>query len=136
VSVGMDAPQDFPPNTWVTVNWGREYSDREHHHWDKGGPSFVVGPARYGVTANVRIDGLAPGTELQARVIEHPESGGEVETGPIAEYDATNGSTFVHYTRAADTVADGYRVRFQVIHSGTENARITSGSAKAFAWPT
>jgi hypothetical protein len=136
ISVGMDTAQDFPPNTWVTVSWGREYSDRENHHWNRGGPSFIVGPARYGLTANVRIDGLAPGTELQARAIEHAEAGGHVEPGPIAEYVASNGSTFVHYNLAADSVGTGYRVRFQVIHYGTETARISSGSAKAFAWPT
>lgn len=135
VSVGMDAEQAFPPNTWVTITWGREYSDREHHHGDGGGPSFLVGPARYAFTANVRVDGLTPGTELQARAIEHAESGGGQENGPIAEYAASRGSTFVHYSLPADTVRDGYRVRFQVIHYGTETARIASGSAKAFAWP-
>jgi hypothetical protein len=136
VSVGVDKPQDLPPNKWVTVEWGEEYSDQEHHHWNKGGSSFVVGPARYGFTANVRIDGLTPGTELQARAIEHPEGAGDVQGGPISEYTASEGATFAHYSLAADTVGKGYRVRFQVIHYGTQVARITSGSAKAFVWPT
>ena len=81
-------------------------------------------------------DGLAAGTELQARAIEHPESGGSAAAGPLAEYVASNGATFVHYNVAADTVPDGHRVRFQVMHFGAETARITSGTAKAFAWPT
>ncbi|TDC77639.1 N-acetylmuramoyl-L-alanine amidase [Actinomadura sp. 7K507] len=136
VSVGMDTPQDLPPNKWVTVTWGKEYSDQKHHHWNQGGSSFIVGPARYAFTANVQIDGLAPGTELQARAIEHAESGGDYDGGPISEYVASAGSTFVHYNVAADTVGDGYRVRFQVIHYGSETGRITAGSAKAFAWPT
>ncbi len=136
VSVGMGEAQDFPPNTWVTIDWGREYSDGGRHHGDGGGPSFVVGPARYAFTANVRVEGLAAGTELQARAIEHPESGGSAAAGPLAEYVASNGATFVHYNVAADTVPDGHRVRFQVMHFGAETARITSGTAKAFAWPT
>src|SRR5690606_37476189 len=66
----------------------------------------------------------------------HPESGGSAAAGPLAEYVASNGATFVHYNVAADTVPDGHRVRFQVMHFGAETARITSGTAKAFAWPT
>ena len=136
VSVGIDKPIDLPPGQWVTVAWGKEYSDRDHHHWNEGGTTFVVGPARYSCTANVRIDGLAPGTELQARVIEVAEDGSKTEPGPIAEYTASQGATFLHYNLAADTVNSKFRVRFQVIHYGTETGRITSGSAKAFAWPT
>ncbi|MFG2247823.1 N-acetylmuramoyl-L-alanine amidase [Spirillospora sp. NPDC048823] len=136
VSVSMDAEQALPPNTWVTIDWGREHSDRDHHHRDAGGPSFVEGPARYAFTANVQVDGLAPGTGLRARAIEHADSGGDVAGGPVAEYIAGKGSTLVHYSLPADTVGDGYRVRFQVIHHGTETARITSGTAKALAWPT
>jgi hypothetical protein len=136
VSVGIDEPIDLPPGQWVTVAWGKEYSDRDHHHWNEGGTTFVVGPARYGCTANVRIDGLTPGTELQARVIEVAEDGSKTEPGPIAEYTASQGATFLHYNLAADTVNSKFRVRFQVIHYGTETGRITSGSAKAFVWPT
>ncbi|GGV32337.1 hypothetical protein GCM10010182_65040 [Actinomadura cremea] len=136
VSVGVEAPQELPPNEWVTVTWGKEFADAEHHHWDKGGSSFVIGPARYSVTANVRISGLPKGTELQARTIENAEDGGGFDSGPLAEYTATDGDTFVHYALPADTVGDGYRVRFQVIHYGTAPARLVAGSAKAFAWPT
>lgn len=136
VSVGMDAEQDLPSGEWVTVNWGREYADAEHHHWNQGGPSMIVGPARYSMTANVRVEGLAPGTELQARVIEHADDGGDVANGPINEYVSSSGATFVHYSLPADTVGDGYRVRFQVIQYGTSGARIVSGTAKGLAWPT
>lgn len=136
VSVGMTEPQDLPPGKWVTVNWGKEYADSSHHHWNQGGPSVIIGSARYALTANVRVEGLPPGTELQARLIEHPEEqGGKVENGPTAEYLASNGATFLHYNVAADTVRKGYRVRFQVIQYGQAAGRITSGSVKALAWP-
>ncbi|OLT12990.1 hypothetical protein BJF79_03565 [Actinomadura sp. CNU-125] len=134
VSVGVDSPQELPPNEWVTVTWGHEYSDGEHHHWDKGGSSFVIGPARYSVTANVRISGLPAGTEIQARTIERHEDSGDVDGGPLAEYTASGGDTFVHYALPADVVSDKRRVRFQVIHYGTATGRITGGSAKAFVW--
>ncbi|GAA4100516.1 MULTISPECIES: N-acetylmuramoyl-L-alanine amidase [Actinomadura] len=134
VSVGVTDAQDLPPNTWTTVDWPKEFADSAHHHWNQGGPSLVHGPARYSLTANVRIEGLPAGTELQARAIERRESDGKVEAGPIAEYIATNGDTFLHYSLPADTVNDGFRVRFQVIHYGTQTAQITAGSAKALIW--
>ncbi|WP_433228303.1 N-acetylmuramoyl-L-alanine amidase [Actinomadura formosensis] len=136
VSVGMNARQDLPPGEWVTVNWGKEYADSAHHHWDKGGPSFIIGPARYALTANVQIEGLAPGTELQARVIEHAESGSDIATGPLAEYVASNGAAFLHYNVAADMVPKGYRVRFQIVQYGSKTGRITDGSAKGLVWST
>ena len=134
VSVGMDKAQEFPPGKWVTVRWGREYSDRHHHHRNAGGPSIILGPCRYQLMANVRVEGLAPGTELQARVIERADSDGDEDAGPLAEFVASRGATFVHYSLPADTVGKGRRVRFQVIHFGTETGRIVSGVAKAFAW--
>ncbi|WP_246178596.1 N-acetylmuramoyl-L-alanine amidase [Actinomadura decatromicini] len=136
VSVGMDQSQELPAGQWVTVNWGKEYGDTAHHHWDKGGPSLVIGPARYALTANVRVEGLQPGTELQARAIEHAEAGGDVSAGPVAEYVASEGGTFVHYSLPADMVGNGYRVRFQVVHFGVGAGRIASGSAKCLVWPT
>ncbi|MFB4317540.1 peptidoglycan recognition family protein [Actinomadura sp. 21ATH] len=134
VSVGMAEAQEFPPDVWVTVDWGKEYADSEHHHWDRGGPSIIEGPARYALTANVAIEGLPPGTELQARVVERDDESGNEEVGPMDEYVASGGATFVHYVVSADTVSRGSRVRFQVIHYGTETGRIASGSAKGLAW--
>ncbi|MFC6880139.1 MULTISPECIES: N-acetylmuramoyl-L-alanine amidase [Actinomadura] len=136
VSVGTTGTQDLPPSTWVTVDWGKEYADAAHHHWDKGGSSLIVGPARYSLSCDVRIEGLAPGTEIQARAIERAEESGAVEGGPIAEYLASSGATFLHYALPAASVGDGSRVRFQVIHYGAGTAKITSGTAKAFAWRT
>jgi len=137
VSVGMNEEQDLPPNEWVTINWGHEYSDSEHHHWDKGGPSVIVGPGRYSFMANVQVEGLPVGTEMQSRVFEVREDDGKVDSnGPIDEYAATGGTTFVHYALPADTVNAKCRVRFQVIHFGDVTAKITGGFAKGFVWPT
>lgn len=136
VSVGMTKAQDLPPGKWVTVDWDKEYADAAHHHWNKGGPSLIIGPARYALTVNVRIEGLPAGTELQARAIERAEDGSDVENGPTAEYVASNGATFLHYNIAADTIGANRRVRFQVIQYGTTTAKIKSGSAKGLVWPT
>ncbi|MEV5827040.1 glycoside hydrolase family 25 protein [Spirillospora sp. NPDC052242] len=135
VSVGTTAPQDLPPNEWVTVDFGKEYADGSHHHEDQGGPSIVIGPARYALMANIRVTGLPKGVALQARAIENAEDGSGYEAGPIAEYTASDGDTFVHYALPADTVRAGHRVRFQVVQYGTAPARIVGGTAKAFAWP-
>lgn len=136
ISAGKkDNTQALPPSTWVTVNWEEEYSDRYDHHADKGGPAFLSGPARYACTVGIRIKGLTPGTELQARVIEVPKSG-KPASGPIAEYVASKGDTFIKYDIGADTVPEGRTVQFQVIHYGTETGTIVSGSVKAHAWPT
>ena len=137
VSVGMKQAQDLPPNTWVTIDWGKEYSDSAHHHWDKGGPSVIVGPARYSFLANVQVEGLPVGTEMQARVFEVNEETGKVDSnGPIAEFSVSGGTTFVHYALPADTVNAKARVRFQVIHFGTGTGKVKGGFAKGFVWPT
>src|SRR5690606_26427219 len=78
ISVGVKDAQDLPPSQWVTVRWDEEYSDAAHHHRNAGGPSIVMGHARYSLTCNVRIEGLTPGTELQARVFEIRDSDGKV----------------------------------------------------------
>lgn len=137
VSVGMNAAQELPPNQWVTIEWGQEYADSGHHHWDKGGASLVIGAARYSLTASLQIKGLAKGTEIQARAVEVEEAGDRTrEGGPISEHTASDGDTFLLYSLPADTVGDGYRVRFEVIQYGTAPGQISAGSAKAFVWKT
>jgi len=136
VSIGVGEAQDLPPGKWVTVRWDKEYSDAAHHHRNAGGPSILMGHARYSLTCNVRIEGLTPGVELQARVFEIKDGTSEVvERGPIAEYVASEGATFVHYALPAESVTKGRRVRFEVVHYGTQTARLVSGTAKALAWP-
>jgi hypothetical protein len=136
VSVGVKDAQNLPPGTWVTVRWDYEYSDSAHHHRNEGGPSVVEGPARYTLNANVRIEGVPPGTRVQARAIERADSDGDEENGPIAEYVAADGSTYINYSLPADTVSSGRRVRFQVVQHGTETGRLVGGNAKALAWRT
>ncbi|MFI0357924.1 peptidoglycan recognition family protein [Actinomadura sp. 9N407] len=136
VSVGMRDAQDLPAGEWVTVRWDEEFSDAGHHHRNAGGPSIIEGPARYSLTANVRVEGLEPGTPLQARVVERADDGGDETGGPIADYQAGSGAMFVHYALPADTVSSGLRVRFQVRHLGAGTGRVASGSAKGFAWRT
>lgn len=136
VSIGVGEAQDLPPGKWVTVRWDKEYSDAAHHHRNAGGPSILMGHARYSLTCNVRIEGLTPGVELQARVFEIKDGTSEVvERGPIAEYVASEGATFIHYALPAESVTKGRRVRFEVVHYGTQTARLVSGTAKALAWP-
>jgi len=134
VSAGLGEPH-FPPNTWVTVRWDEEYSDAGHHHRNAGGPSFVKGPARYTGTVAVRIEGLAPGTEIQARAFERRDEDGKVtDKGTVAEYVASQGATFIHHN-VTDSVGSGDRARFEIIHYGTETGVIKSGNVKMLVWP-
>ena len=66
--------------------------------------------------------------------MEHRDSDGDLDAGPIAEYVASQGATFMHYySLPADSVGEGRQVRFQFVPYGTETARIVGGSAKALA---
>lgn len=135
VSVSMGEPQEFPPRTWVTIRFDREHSDKGHHHRNAGGPSFVKGPARYSATCALRIEGLAPGTEIQARVFERADADGSTtDSGLLAEYFASNGATFLAHN-VVDSVGAGDRARLEVIHYGTDTGRIVSGTVKALVWP-
>ena len=134
VSVGVGEAQDLPPGEWVTVRWDDEFSDSAHHHRTEGGPSVVEGPSRYSINVNVRVEGLQPGTQLQARAIERADEGGDVENGPIAEYRASDGATFLNYALPAASVSSGSRVRFQIVHFGDAAGQLVSGTAKALAW--
>ncbi|MFD0854476.1 hypothetical protein ACFQ07_19730, partial [Actinomadura adrarensis] len=136
VNVGINAAQDLPPNTWRTIEWGKEYSDNHHHHWDKGGSSVVTGPAKYAVRASVRITGLPPGTEGQIRITGvNAEDGSEREPGPIQEFTASAGDTFVLYANPIERVGKGHKARVEIIQYGTETARIVSGNLKANVYP-
>ncbi|MFB4312950.1 peptidoglycan recognition family protein [Actinomadura sp. 21ATH] len=136
ISVSTSQEKELPAGEWVTLDFDNEHSDAAHHHWDRGGPSVIEGPARYALTANLKIEGLEPGTELQARAIERDDDSGDVEGGPIAEYVASGGATFVHYPVPAAAVGKGARVRVQVIQYGEVAGRVVSASVKALAWRT
>ncbi|GAA4105911.1 DUF1906 domain-containing protein [Actinomadura miaoliensis] len=137
VSVGVTGEQTLAPGTWTTIRWDKEYADSEHQHADEGGPSLLNGPARYSLTAAVRLRGVPAGTRVQARLIEVDAGDtARFDVGPVQDFVSSGDETNVLYGVSADTVNDGHRVRFQVVQHGGAEAAVTGGSAKLLFWRT
>ncbi|MQY08086.1 glycoside hydrolase domain-containing protein [Actinomadura macrotermitis] len=132
VSVGTTTAQPLPPGAWTTVVWDAEYSDAGRQHADKGGPGVLNGPARYSLTAAVRIVGVPAGTRIQARAIE-ADAGG-FEAGAVQDFTSAGEETNLLYGISADSVAKDRSVRFQVLQHGAQAAAIGGGSAKLLYW--
>lgn len=116
VSVVAGQRQKLQPGGWRTLTWHREASDSSDQHADGGGSAILHGPALYGVTASVVLEGLREGEHYQVRVLEEGPSAGEGDAGPIGEYQGTPGKSIALYSLAADKVGDGRRVVVQVQH--------------------
>lgn len=135
VSVSTGTEQQIPPGKWTNVSWDKEYSDSEHQHWDKGGPSLLTGSARYSLSVAATITGVPAGTLIQARAVEvEIEDTAKFEAGPVQDFLSVGDRTNLVYGLAADTVGKGHRVRFQLMHHGQTPASVTAGSAKVFFW--
>lgn len=136
VSVGTGGKeQALAPGAWTNVTWSKEYSDKEHQHNDPGGPSLLTGSARYSLSVGVTLDGVPAGTLVQARVVEvEIEDTSKYQIGPVQDFTSFGDSTNLVYNLAADTVEEGKRVRFQLVHHGAAEATLTKGSAKVFFW--
>lgn len=135
VSVGTGTDQELPPGKWTNVSWDKEYSDTEHQHWDKGGPSLLTGSARYSLSVSAAVKGVPAGTLIQARAIEvEIEDTAKFEAGPVQDFLSVGDTTNLVYGLAADTVRAGHRVRFQLLQHGEAAATFTGGSAKVFFW--
>lgn len=136
VSVGTTKEQQLPAGQWTNVSWQHDYADSEHQHSDAGGPSILWGSARYALTAAVTVTGVPAGTLIQARTVEvDSKDDSKVTGGPVQDYVSAGDKTNIVYSLGADTVGDGYRVRFQVVQHGSGAAKVaTGGSAKVFFW--
>ncbi|RFS81731.1 DUF1906 domain-containing protein [Actinomadura spongiicola] len=136
VSVGTGGErQQLPPGAWTTVGWAKEYSDREHQHHDKGGPSLLTGSAHYSLSVATTVTGVPAGTLIQARAIEvRIEDTDTFAVGPVQDFVSVGDTTNLVYGLAADTVGAGHRVRFQLIQHGEAPATVTQGTAKVLFW--
>ncbi|MFC6885008.1 MULTISPECIES: glycoside hydrolase domain-containing protein [Actinomadura] len=135
VSVGAKAEQQLKPGEWTTVTWDTEYADSNHQHNDEGGPSVLTGPARYALTASVRVEGVPAGTRIQARAIEvDVNDTGKFEEGAVQDFASVGDETNLLYGVSADTVGEDHRVRFQVVQHGPSAAKLSAGTAKVLYW--
>lgn len=134
VSLSMGGPVPLAADEWTTIPWSVEASDATHQHADKGGPAVLNGPARYGLTASIILEGLPVGTEYQVRAVEVDAVGkAAADLGPIDEGRASSGKTYALYSLAADAVEEGRRVRVQVKPLG-HAATATAGTCKVAYW--
>lgn len=132
VSVGIDADQTIKPRQWTHLNWDKEYSDSTGQHADKGGWTLLRGPAKYALTVSVQLRGLPAGTEGQIRAVESRDD--EIEYGPISEFVATTGDTYVLYGVPADSIIRDRLLRVQIIHFGGGPCTVVDGNAKLLYW--
>ncbi|MBW8481866.1 hypothetical protein [Actinomadura parmotrematis] len=134
VSVGTGAALPLPAGEWITLDWDREYSDAAGQHVDQGGPSVLAGPARYSLTVALDVRGLPAGTRGQVRAIEvDADDTSRFESGPVLDFAVTGGDAALLYAVAAGALADGRRLRVQVLQSG-DTAGTVGGGAKVLFW--
>lgn len=135
VSVGTAKPQALPPHEWITVFWDREYADGTGQHIDEGGPSILNGPARYGLTVGLTLDGLPAGTRGQIRTVEvDAQNTARFDAGPPMDFTVgADGGTAVLYSVPADAIGEGRRLRVQLVQYGATPGTFT-GSAKLLYW--
>lgn len=73
------------PGNWVDIRFDRDIADSAGHH-ASGSALFGVGPRFVNGKLLLRLQGLAPGTELQLRQYEVNTSGARVETHEPHEF--------------------------------------------------
>ncbi len=86
LSLGMYSEPTLEPGTWLSLAWDQEWSDPLRQHGD-GAQTFATN-CQYNGVASIRVRGLTPGKELQARVVEDDSSGDTVQTIPSARRSA------------------------------------------------
>lgn len=131
VSVGTGPEtQDLEPGEWQAVAWPTEYSDPSGQHGGEG-LSVLTGPAKYTLSAYVRVEGLPLGTPVQIRAVEvKPDPDGPdpiAQIGPVAERVAPD----VDYT-IADLVDAGNKLRVQLLVPAA--AKVAGGTCKVHFW--
>lgn len=130
----------LPVDTWVALQYDREWSDPNHHHWDKGGPSVAIGGdngAFYQGSADVVITGAQAGSEFAFRSIEVDDNQEVVEIGKIDRHYARSTTADLRYPLTGYVNA-GRKLRVQVMYvpvgDTTTPARITKCQATLFIW--
>lgn len=137
VSLGANTATELPSNAWVTLRFDVEYADSKRQHSDRGAfPSMLTGPAPFTATVDLRIKGLAKGTECQARFVEtDPDQDHKIVKlyAPV-EFTGTNGDTFATLNQAAGHCDSGNHLYAQVIQYGDASATLTNAHAKVHFW--
>ncbi|KNE80327.1 MULTISPECIES: N-acetylmuramoyl-L-alanine amidase [Streptomyces] len=132
LSLGMHKEFTMVPGTWYSVAWDQEWSDPLKHH-AAGGRTFATN-CQYNGVASIRVRGLTPGRELQARIVEDDASGDTVQHHPIGETAGTAGSTFLAFPFSGKARKDR-KIKLQIAHYGEEPVTVEKSYLKAQVWP-
>lgn len=135
LSLGLDAknPIELPVGNWTTLTFDVEYSDSENQHAKGRFPSFLSGKCLFNVTVSAQISRLVPGVEGQIRLYEVNADNERVKVYPIGEWEASEGSTYVHHS-SVGTVDEGNKLRAEIVQFGDMPASVESCSVKALYW--
>lgn len=133
LGVTNTAPPTIPPSTITDVTWDHEFADPTGDHVDTGGPSFLDGPARYNMNAEILLSGLAVGDVVETRLVEVKAgtSPGEVlentqwRTHPVVSSGQATGFVVAHGDLGA--VQEGRKLRLQLRHNGASSIVVTKG---------
>lgn len=120
------------PREWTAVPWDTEFADPLTQH-AAGAATFATDCQINGV-ASLRLRGLTPGAEFQARLVVMDDDGDVVQVHPIDERIATAGDTFMAMPFSG-TVGAGRAFAVQVAQFGAEPATLHKSYLKAQVWP-
>ncbi|WP_053170562.1 N-acetylmuramoyl-L-alanine amidase [Streptomyces sp. SBT349] len=132
LALGMTEPIEIrDAGAWVSLPWDTEWSDGASQHGD-GAQSFAADGAQYVGVLQLRLSGLAPGVEVQVRVVEDGPDG--EKRLPIAEATGTAGGSYPALPLCGQ-VSRGARVKVMLAHFGPGPVTIERAELKAQVWP-
>lgn len=121
------------PGVWVSLTWDTEWADDAEQHFD-GAQAFASDGAQYAGVLHVKVSGLAPGEEIQVRVVEG--DGTDERRLPIAEGVGTGGGSYIAVP-VCGKVSPGRRAKLMLAQFNGDAGPVTVERAelKAQVWP-
>ncbi|RKN61854.1 N-acetylmuramoyl-L-alanine amidase [Streptomyces klenkii] len=134
LALGMTRPLEIRDSgVWVSLPFDTEWADEAAQHF-AGGQSFAADGAQYVGVLNLRLSGLAPGEEVQVRVVEDGPDG-QVRY-QIAEGIGSDGGSYPPIP-VCGKVGAGRRAKIMIAqHNGGRGpVTIERAELKAQVWP-
>lgn len=122
--------KEIPAATPTDIYWDTEYADHPKGHVDSGGPSFLNGPAKFVLDAELVVSGLAAGDVVQTRIVEVKDG---TDPGEILEatkwrshvvLPSGDGQHVVNH-QSVGAISKGRKLRLQIQHNGGTPALVT-----------
>jgi hypothetical protein len=120
----------IPVNTPTDVAFDHEFADPTASHVNTGAnPSFLDGPAKYSVDAELVLSGVVAGDRIQTRVVEVKAGTSPGEILEFTQWRSTvvlpeGDGTVVITHNSTGAVQEGRKARLQVQHNGAGTVRV------------